>query len=104
MKLSDIKGEEVFDVIGEVAGPIASIATDDKVIAAAKACQGKSNSEVVRWLVPVIFKDHRDDLVAVLAAVNLTTTEEYMAGVTMPKLIADVADVLGDSELLAFFG
>lgn len=109
MKLSDIKGERVFDVIAEVTDPLYRIASDEAVMGAfrgaAKASDddGKTDyAKALRGIVPVLLKTHRDDLVAILSAVNGVAAEEYLEGLTMPKLFGDVYDVLTDEELLGF--
>lgn len=109
MKLSDIKGERVFDVIAEVTDPLYRIASDEAVIGAfqgaaqASGADGKTDyAKALRGIVPVLLKTHRDDLVAILSAVNGVTAEEYLEGLTMPKLFGDVYDVLTDEELLGF--
>lgn len=108
MKLSDIKGERVFDVIAEVTDPLYRIASDEAVMGAfqgaAKASgEGKTDyAKALRGIVPVLLNTHRDDLVAILSAVNGVAAEEYLEGLTMPKLFGDVYDVLTDEELLGF--
>lgn len=109
MKLSDIKGERVFDVIAEVTDPLYRIASDDAVMGAFQGAAQASGDDdktdyakALKGIVPVLLKTHRGDLVAILAAVNGMTAEEYLEGLTMPKLFGDVYDVLTDEELLGF--
>lgn len=109
MKLSDIKGERVFDVIAEVTDPLYRIASDDAVMGAFQGAAQASGeggetdyAKALRGIVPVLLKTHRDDLVAILSAVNGVTAEEYLEGLTMAKLLSDVYDVLTDEELLGF--
>lgn len=109
MKLSDIKGERVFDVIAEVTDPLYRIASDEAVMGAFRGAAKASGEDgetdyakALRGIVPVLLKTHRGDLVAILSAVNGVTAEEYLEGLTMPKLFGDVYDVLTDEELLGF--
>ena len=109
MKLSEIRGERVFDVIADITDPLFRIASDDAVMGAFQgAAQASSEdgetdyAKALKGIVPVLLKAHRDDLVAVLSAVNGVTAEEYLDGLTMPKLLTDVYDILTDEELLGF--
>ncbi len=104
MRLSEIKGERVFDVIGEIVVPIANIAEDSGVQTAIGSCKGKKPLDAAKSVVPIIIRKHKADLVAVLAAVNGVTTEEYERELTMAKLFGDVYEILTDEELLSFFG
>ena len=109
MKLSDIKGERVFDVIADITDPLYNIASDDAVMGAFQAAanagteDGKTDyAKALKGVVPVLLKTHRDDLITILASVNGVTAEEYVEGLTMPKLLTDVYEVMTDEELLGF--
>lgn len=110
MKLSDIKGADVFDVIADCIVPITNIASDEKAMALFKKQVVPKGTDVravaIKRLaagVPPLMRDHKDDLVAILAAVNLTPVDEYAKELTMGKLIADLADLVGDPMFADFF-
>lgn len=110
MKLSDIKGADVFDVIADCIVPITNIAADEKAMALFKKQVVPKGTDVravvIKRLaagVPPLMRDHKDDLVAILAAVNLTPVDEYAKGLTLGKLIADLADLVGDPMFADFF-
>ena len=48
-------------------------------------------------------RDHKDDLVAILAAINLVPADEYAADLTLGKLITDLADLISDPMFADFF-
>lgn len=130
MKLSEIKGERVFDVIAEVIGPIATIAADED---AAKLFDSKGRPEgKTPWehfverakvAIPVLMRKYKGEICDVMAALNGITKDEYVNGVpnpdydpedegsqeylkpplTVPKLFADVLDLVTDSEFVSFF-
>lgn len=109
MKLSEVSGERVFDVLAEITDPVFAIATDEAVQATlqgiadkGKKAKGEDLLASVRAIVPVLVKTHREDVVAILAAIEGVTPEEYVKELTMPKLFAAITDVLTDEELLSF--
>lgn len=109
MKLSEISGERVFDVIADIIEPACNIAQDPQAVelferedvpdgmTAAQVALGK-----VRRSVPSLVRTHKDDLVAILAAIEGVEPEKYAREVTIPKLIQGVYEILTDSDLLAF--
>lgn len=110
MKLSDIKGADVFDVIADCIVPITNIAADEKAMALFKKQVVPEGTDVravaIKRLaagVPPLMRDHKDDLVAILAAVNLTPVDEYAKELTLGKLITDLADLIGDPMSADFF-
>lgn len=109
MKLSEISGERVFDVIADIIEPACNIAQDPQAAALFEredVPEGMTAVQValgkVRRSVPSLVRTHKDDLVAILAAIEGTKPEEYAREVTIPKLIQGVYDILTDSDLLAF--
>ena len=135
MKLSDIKGERVFDVIAEILVPIATIAQDKDV---AKLFDGSNKPknmtpwqyfiERAKTAVPVMMRDYKSEICEIMATINGITAEEYVNGVinpdydedkaveegydvpkytvpplTVPKLFADVMELMTDSEFVSFF-
>lgn len=109
MKLSQIKGERVFDVIADLIEPISAIASDKEVAKLFKraACPKDMTpsafmAERIRKAAPGLLSRHKDDLVAVFATLNGTTKEEYLEGMTLASFFGDLLELLTDEELLAF--
>lgn len=108
MKLSEINGPQTLDVIADIIPPITRIADDKECMALfTTGGDGEGQALVLSRLgkaVPAVIKAHKDDVIAVLAAVNCTTPEKYAETMTIPKLIADTYEIMTDESLLAFFG
>lgn len=109
MKLSDIKGDRVLDVIADIINPIANMVQDKDVAAmfereavpdgmeardffAKRMCKG----------LPVLLKSHKADIVAIMAAIEGVTPEQYAASLDFPKLFTDVMELVTDDAFLNF--
>ena len=111
MKLSDIKGERAIDVIADLIEPVARIAEDEKaakLFRREKLPKGESAKSFllkrIRTSVPALLRGHKNDLIEIMSAIEGVGKEDYAASLTIPKLIADIFGLLGDSELFALFG
>lgn len=110
MRLSEIKGERVFDVIADIIEPACNIAQDkdaaDLFDRSRERPDGMSAKdfalERVKASMPKLMRSHKDDLVAILAAIEGTDPDEYRESITMPKLVQGVYEILTDEDLLAF--
>ena len=110
MRLSEIKGERVFDVIADIIEPCCNIAQDEDASAlfsrTEKRPDGVSGKDFVLGKVkrsmPSLMRTHKDDLVAILSAVEGVDPDEYREALTMSKLIQGVYEILTDEDLLAF--
>lgn len=101
MRLSQVKGDRCFEVIADVIEPLTAIAQDEHAKAVFAGDQKGLMTRIVKHA-PHIIKGHKDDLVAVMAAIEGVTAEEYAEGLTMAKLLKDVYELLTDEELVAF--
>lgn len=101
MKLSEVKGERTLDVIAEIIEPIVRIAQDERVSQGLSSAKGDAGAAAAA-LVPLIFKEHKEDVVAILASINGMTPEEYADGMTVASVLGDMYEVLTDGELLGF--
>lgn len=110
MKLSEIKGERVFDVLADVIAPVATIAKDKDAIKLFSA-EGRPE-DVTPWdwfveratiAMPVILKTYRTEICQIMAAINDVPVEEYVEGITIQKLLKDTLDLVTDSEFVSFF-
>jgi len=110
MRLSEIKGDRVFEVIADIIEPVCNIAQDKDAASlfdrSEKRPDGVSANDFalnkVKRAVPKLMRSHKDDLVAILSAVEGVDPEEYREGLTMPKLIQGVYEIMTDEDLLAF--
>lgn len=109
MKLSDIKGDRVLDVIADIIDPIANIVQDKDVAAmferkavpegmdardffAKRMCKG----------LPVLLKGHKADIIAIMAAIEGVTPGQYAESLDFPKLFTDVMELVTDNAFLDF--
>lgn len=109
MKLSDIKGERVFDVIADIIDPIANVAQDKDVAEMFKrkaVPEGMEANEFfaerMRKGVPALLKGHKQDVIAILAAIEGVTPEQYEVSLDFPKLFTDVMELMTDDAFLGF--
>ena len=109
MKLSDVKGERVLDVIADVIDPVANIAQDKDVAAMFKreaVPEGMEAREFfaarMRASMPALLKGHKSDIIAILAAIEGVAPEQYAASLNLAKLFTDVAELLTDDAFLNF--
>ena len=109
MKLSDIKGDRVLDVIADIIDPIANMVQDEDVAAMFKreaVPEGMEAREFfaarMRKSVPALLKGHKSDIIAILAAIDGVTPEQYAASLDFPKLFTDVMELVTDDAFLNF--
>ena len=112
MRLSDIRGERVFDVVADIIDPIASIAMDkdasELFAPKEERPEGMTNWDFflhrVRRSLPPLLRTHRSELVTIMAAVNDVDPDEYMENVTLATLFSDIIELVTDQEFSSFFG
>ena len=110
MRLSEIKGERVFDVIADIIEPACNIAQDKEAAEifdrSVKRPDDVTATEFalsrIKGAMPKLMRSHKDDLVAILSSIDGVSAEEYLESLTMPKLIHGVYEILTDEDLLAF--
>lgn len=110
MKLSDIKGDRVFDVIADIIEPVATIAQDEEAMKLFNSADKPEDMGGWEWFVerakksiPVLMHKYKGELVKILATVNDVSEEEYVSELNVPKLLANVIDLVTDSEFISFF-
>ena len=110
MRLSDIKGDRVFDVIADIIDPIANIASDETASALfkrEKLPEGMTAKafllERARKAVPALLKGHKGDIITVLATIEGISANDYRASLTLAKLMQDTAELLTDEAFCELF-
>jgi hypothetical protein len=110
MKLSEIKGERVFDVIAEIIDPIVSIAEDEDASDLFKPKELPDGMEPwgfflsrVKKSLPPLVKRHKGEICRIMASLNDVSVEDYTKELTIPKLFSDMTELLTDQEFTAFF-
>lgn len=112
MKLSELSTERAADVLCELTPYIANV-TGDKALLDELANKfdrkGKSAAELYTFaahkyatLVPILLKEHREDVFGVLSVLNETEPEK-IAKQNVMETMRQVRDLFQDKELLDFF-
>lgn len=109
MKLSDIKGDRVLDVIADIIDPIANMVQDKNVAAMfeRKAVPEGMDArdffaERMRKGMPVLLKGHKADIIAIMAAIEGVTPDQYAESLDFQKLFTDVMELVTDNAFLDF--
>lgn len=110
MRLSDVKGERVFDVLADIIDPIANIAEDEQAAALFKKAKlpegmtpGKFLLERARKAAPALLKGHKSDIIAILAAIEGVEPEIYKGALNMFRLFKDCVSLLSDEAFSELF-
>ena len=111
MKLSEVKGERVFDVIADIIDPIVTIASDEesaKLFHRDPCPEGMQPWQFflqkVKESLPTLVRTHRDELVAILSTIKGVSAVEYVENLTFASLFADLTELVTDAEFISFFG
>lgn len=110
MRLSDIKGERVFDVIADIIDPISNIAEDAEAAELFKRAalpEGVTRRQFimqrVRRAIPRLLKGHKADIIAILSAIEGVSPDEYSGTLNLVKLIKDGTELLTDEIFTQLF-
>lgn len=95
-KLSEIKGEAALDVLADIMGPAVEIISDPEV---KKAFRAKKKVEGIALAI----KRHKKAVIAVMAAINQQTVEEFIGSVNIVTLPATVLELMSDPDLASLF-
>ena len=98
MRLSDYKGEEALDVLADIIEPLANIITDEEIQEMAK----KDNTPVLAMVKPAI-KNHKKDLIEILARLENQPVKEYEKTMNLLTLPKQVMELLNDPEVQSLF-
>lgn len=101
MRLSDIKGEDCFEVMAKIAAPALNIALDENA-RKAFAGQGEERRKTLTDSLPVLMESHKDDLIEIFAGLSRKTREEYLETLDLPKLTVDTLELLTDQVFADF--
>lgn len=93
MKLSEVKNEEALDLLGDLLEPVAAILSDPKV----KELFGGKPIKLASYII----KNHKKEVLQVLARMDGIPVEEYSCNVfTLP---VKVIELLNDESLKELF-
>lgn len=114
MKLSDIKGERVFDVIADIIDPIANIAEDEEFKAIfkkvtppkdvdKKAFAMQIAAKRLKKYAPALLRSHKGDVITIMASIEGVSPTEYAESLNLAKLMTDAAELVTDKAFLDLF-
>lgn len=110
MRLSDVKGERVLDVIADIIDPVANIAESEAakaLFSRAKLPEGEERTAFlikrIRSTVPKLLKNHKQDILTIMAAISDKPYEEYVASMNLVSLTRDLTELLSDSVFIELF-
>lgn len=110
MKLSDVKGERTLEVVADLIDPICNIAQDENAAALfrrEKLPEGVTAKDFllkrVKKSAPKLLKDHKSDIVAILATIEGVHPAEYEKGLNLVKLFSDFVDLMTDEAFTELF-
>lgn len=97
MKLSAFKGEEALDVLADLIDPAAKIMGDKEVEAIYNS--GKTKLHLAKYII----KNHKKEVLEILAALERQDPEEYAKNVTIVTLPLKLIELLNDEDLMLLF-
>lgn len=98
MRLSDYKGEDALDVMADIIEPLANILADEEIQALSK----QENTPLIAMVKPAI-KNHKKDLIAILARLENKPADEYAKTMNLFTLPKQVLDLVSDPEVQSLF-
>ena len=111
MRLSEVKGDRVLDVIADLIEPVGRIAQDPetrRLLAKRDLPEGMTQQAFlisrVTQHAPTIIRSHKDDVVAILSTISGVTPDEYRKGMTFGSLVQDAFELLTDDAFADFLG
>lgn len=109
MKLSEVKGERVFDVIAELVKPVASIMKDESVTEIFQKKELPEGMTPVQFFasraesaIPALLVGHRADMVAIMCSIKGITEEECFEDMTLASFVKDFVELFEDEEFQNF--
>lgn len=97
MRLSDFKGEEAIEVLGEIIEPLALICADADIQKLVK-----SKAPAIKFIKPAL-KNHKKEVIAVLATLNKKPVKEFEQELNLLNLPVMVIELINDPEVQNLF-
>jgi len=98
MRLSDFKGEEALDVLADIIEPLTTIIADEEIQALTK----QKGVPRIKYVKPAI-KNHKQEVIFILATLQKQTVEEYEANLSLITLPMQVLEFINDPEIQKLF-
>ena len=95
MNISELKGEKALDTLADILEPAVTIFTDEKVKKAAE----KNYAHAIS----VAIKDHKKDVLKIMATLEGKPYKEYVKEVNVFTLPAQIIELINNEEIMSFF-
>lgn len=113
MKLSELSTERAMDVLCILTEPVSAIVSDEMILQELRDAVDKENAvtmaekisiglQKLGRLMPMVLKDHRQDVYTILSVMNEKSAEE-IAKQNVLATMKQIRDIIKDKELLDFF-
>lgn len=112
MKISQMTTDQVLDLFCKITPCVANILADENLVGLISKAAKKEDItkagmiamglEKVVALVPMLLKDHREDVYTIIAVVNEKEVEE-IASQNALKTAKQIVEIFKDKELIDFF-
>lgn len=104
MKLSDYRGDDALEVLAELLEPAVEILADADIAAAWRDKNpNKTRGQKQLKAVSIAIKKHKEAVIAILAALDHETPDEYREKINVVTLPKKLLEVLNDKDLRNFF-
>lgn len=110
MKLSDIKGDRVYEVVAGIIDPLYNIADDkeaSRLFTNEARPEGVSKEKFaemkIREGIPALIRNHKDDFTKILSLIEGVSEQEYLDNLTMSKFFGDVTSLVSDPQFRSLF-
>lgn len=96
MRLSEFRGEDALDVLAKIIVPATKILNDASI----KAAWG--NGMDFAGCLEIALKEHKDEVITILAAMDQRPKEEFLEDVTIFTVPMKLVDLISDEALVNF--
>lgn len=104
MKLSEYRGDDALEVLAELLDPAVEILADADIAAAWRDKNpNKPRGQKQLKAVSIAIKKHKEAVIAILAALDHETPDEYREKINVVTLPKKLLEVLNDKDLRNFF-
>ena len=100
MKLSDYKGEDAIEVLADIIEPLALILADKEI---RQLVQDKGTKTAPIKLVKPALKNHKKEVLEILARIENVPVDEYAETVNVFTLPMQVLDFINDKNVQNLF-
>ena len=106
MKLSEIKGERAIECIADIIEPIISISQDKAALDLFRGIGSGGAEHTAASLgraVPALLRSHKREVIAVLAAIEGISAEQYVKKTDLVTMIKSLTELVTDDVFIELF-